>query len=61
MKTRDPLLSALIACAVCALSGCASAPQQDIEKRPLVSDRSLWRDPRRAEPGVTATQESAGP
>ena len=33
MKTRDPLLSALIACAVCALSGCASVPQQDIERR----------------------------
>ena len=33
MKTRDPLLSASIVCAMCALSGCASVPQEDIEKR----------------------------
>jgi hypothetical protein len=33
MRTRDPLLSASIVCAMCALSGCASVPQEDIEKR----------------------------
>ena len=33
MKTRDSLLSVSIVCAVCALGGCASVPQQDVEKR----------------------------
>ncbi len=33
MKTRDLLLSAAIVCALGALSGCASVPQEDIEKR----------------------------
>ena len=33
MKTRDPFVSALIVCAACALSGCASVPQEDSERR----------------------------
>ena len=33
MKTRTPLLPASIVCAVCALSGCATVPQDEIEQR----------------------------
>jgi hypothetical protein len=33
MRTLERLLSASIACALCALAGCASVPQEELEKR----------------------------
>jgi hypothetical protein len=33
MKLRSSLFSALVAVAICVLSGCASAPQSDVERQ----------------------------